>query len=202
MTLAERRSVRVAEAVARVRGIERAGGDGGGAVTRDTLKAIRGVLIELAAESELFPIEEFAPPGEGGCLYRLSEDPDHRFALYAVSARQRKSTPPHNHTTWAVVVGIRGEEENRFYRRLDDGATPGKGEVDQIGRAVVAPGTGVTLLPNDIHSIHIDGGEPALFLHMYGLGLEQLSARVWFNRETGTCKVYPANPDIRDAART
>ncbi len=201
MTLAERRSVRVAEAVARVRGIERAGGDGGGAVTRDTLKAIRGVLIELAAESELFPIEEFAPPGEGGCLYRLSEDPDHRFALYAVSARQRKSTPPHNHTTWAVVVGIRGEEENRFYRRLDDGATPGKGEVDQIGRAVVAPGTGVTLLPGDIHSIHIDGEEPALFLHMYGLGLEQLSERVSFDREAGTCKVYPSNPDIRDAAR-
>ena len=62
-------------------------------------------------------------------------------------------------------------------------------------------GTGVTLLPGDIHSIHIDGEEPALFLHMYGLGLEQLTARVSFDREAGTCKVYPSNPDIRDAAR-
>ena len=62
-------------------------------------------------------------------------------------------------------------------------------------------GSGVTLLPNDIHSIHIDGDEPGLFLHMYGLALDQLSERVFFNLETGDCKVYPSHPDIRDAAR-
>lgn len=201
MNLVERRSARVVETVARVRAIERAGVARDGTVTRDTLKAIRKVLIELAGETELFPVEEFAPPGDSDRLYRLSEDPDHRFALYAVSARRRKATPPHNHTTWAVVVGIRGEERNRFYRRVDDGATPGRGAVEEIDGAVVAPGTGVTLLPDDIHSIHIDGAEPGLFLHMYGRGLEQLSERVYFDRETGDCKVYPSHPDIRDAAR-
>jgi len=201
MNLAQRRSARVTETVARVRDIERAGVARDGAVTRDTLKQIRKVLIELAAEAELFPVAEFAPPGDSDRLYRLSEDPDHRFALYTVSARRHKATPPHNHTTWAVVVGIRGEEENRFYRRVDDGATPGKGTVDQVGRAVVAPGTGVTLLPDDIHSIHIDGDEPGLFLHMYGRALERLSERVFFDRETGDCKVYPSHPDIRDARR-
>ena len=201
MTVAKQRADRVAETVERVRAVERAGVARDGAVTYATLEQIRALLIELAAETELFPAAEFAPPGDGDCLYRLSQDSDHRFALYAVSARQRKSTPPHNHTTWAVVVGIRGAEENRFFHRVDDGATPGKAEVREFERTVVVPGTGVTLLPDDIHSIHIEGAEAGLFLHMYGLGLERLSERVYFDQANGTCQVFPAHPDIRDAAR-
>ncbi|MCH6553616.1 MAG: hypothetical protein IH793_05595 [Acidobacteria bacterium] len=165
---------------------------------------IKAVLMELAGRKEFFPDEDFPPAAnEKGYfpVYRLSEDEDHRFALYISTSIGEKDVPPHNHTTWAVITGVQGEEENRFYERVDDGATPGKGRVDQIGRAVVAPGTGVTLLPNDIHSIHIDGEAPALFLHMYGLGLEQLTARVFFDRKTGDCKVFASHPDIRDAAR-
>ena len=197
----QRRTVRVAETVERVRAVERAGIDRDGEVTRATLEEIKALLIGLAGEAQLFPAEEFQPPGQGDSLYRLSEDPDHRFALYAVSAHRGKATPPHNHTTWAVVAGIRGAEENRFYERVDDRQTPGRGEVEEVARTVVVPGKAVALMPEDIHSIHIDGEAPSLLLHMYGLALDHLPDRIYFDRETGEAKRFPGHPDIRDAAR-
>ena len=114
---AERRK-EIDAAVAEIRDIERRDG-----VNRASLEKIKARLIKLAALAELFTAGDFPPPGPGGkrhsCLYRLSEDADHRFALYANSARGGHGTPAHNHTTWAVIVGVTGEEENRFYDRVD-----------------------------------------------------------------------------------
>jgi predicted metal-dependent enzyme (double-stranded beta helix superfamily) len=67
----------------------------------------------------------------------LAQDDDDRFALYLNSARGSVATPPHNHTTWAVVVGFAGRELNRFYRRTEQGA------VEQIGEQAVEAGSGV-----------------------------------------------------------
>src|SRR5207253_9410733 len=70
-------------AVAEVRAIERADG-----VTRESLEKIKQRLIRLAARQDLFTARDFPPPEPGGkrnsCLYRVSEDADHRFALYEI----------------------------------------------------------------------------------------------------------------------
>jgi predicted metal-dependent enzyme (double-stranded beta helix superfamily) len=164
---AERRK-EIAAAVAEIRDIERRDG-----VNRVSLDKIKARLIKLAARDELFTAEDFPPPEPGGkrhsCLYRLSEDADHRFALYASSARGGHGTPAHNHTTWAVIVGVSGEELNRFYDRAVEGG------VREKGSAVVRQGTGVAFMPEDLHSIHIEA--PLINFHMYGLGLEQLHRR-------------------------
>ncbi len=198
MTVAEERARAVAETVARIRAVERERG-----VVRAALDEIKALLIELAARRVLFPWSDFPPPGEGegSVLYRLSEDEDHRFALYLSSARPGKGTRPHNHTTWAVIVGIEGDEHNRFYERLDDGSVPGRGEVRQSGERTVRPGTGVCLMPDDVHSIHVDGPQPTLHFHMYGLALEQLAGRIGFDVQAGTYEVFPPHRDIRAPAR-
>ena len=108
-------------------------------VTRESLDRIKQRLIRLAAREELFPASDFPPPAPGGklksCLYRVSEDPDHRFALYVNASLGGHSTPAHNHTTWAVIVGVTGEELNRFYDRTAD-VPREKGEYAvKIGRA-------------------------------------------------------------------
>src|SRR3989304_3231879 len=103
-------------AVADIRAIEQREG-----ITRSSLAKVKQRLIRLAARAALFPVQDSPPPEPGGkrhsCLYRLSEDADHRYALYANSSLGGHHTPAPNHTTWAVVVGGSGEELNRFYDR-------------------------------------------------------------------------------------
>lgn len=191
-TRAEERQRAIAETVARVREIESRQG-----VHPDSLEAIKGELMKLAAQTKLFPIEDFPPPeqaaGNPSCLYLLSEDDDHRFALYANSTDRRYVNAPHNHTTWAVIVGVRGEEPNRLYERTDDGG------VEETGTTVVKQGTGVAFMPDDLHSLDIPGGAPMLNFHMYGLAIPQLFKREYFNAREHSWHYYPPHTDIRDA---
>jgi predicted metal-dependent enzyme (double-stranded beta helix superfamily) len=176
-------------AVAEVRAIERADG-----VTRESLEKIKRRLMRLAARQELFTARDFPPPEPGGkrnsCLYRVSEDADHRFALYVNSSFGNYGTPAHNHSTWAVIVGVTGEELNRFYDRVDGG-------VREKGSAVVKQGMGVAFMPEDLHSIHISA--PLVNFHMYGLALEELHHREYYKADERAWKVFPPHSDIREA---
>jgi len=195
MSVREQRQASVAASVGRIRHIETSQG-----VTRDSLEGIKRELLELADHIELFPIEDFPPvESENGhdVLYRLSEDADHRFALYASTGTPGKSVPPHNHTTWAVIVGLHGNEHNVFYERTDDGATPGEGSLRESGGITINHGVGTAMMPQDIHSIHITDEDRTVHLHMYGLALEQLHERVMYDREEGTYRVFPASQNIQ-----
>lgn len=177
-------------AVADVRAIEARDG-----VTRESLERIKQRLIRLAARADLFTASDFPPPEPGGkrnsCLYRVSEDADHRFALYVNSSEGNYGTPAHNHRpSWAVIVGVSGEELNRFYDRAEPG-------VRQKGEHVVKQGTGVAFLPEDLHSIHIQA--PVINFHMYGLALEQLFHREYYDAKSAAWKVFPPHSDIREA---
>ena len=185
---AERRSA-IEAAVADIRAIEAREG-----VTRASLQNIKARLLRLAARTDLFDPKDYPPPEPGqklrSCLYRLSEDADHRFALYANASLGSYGTPAHNHTTWAVIVGVTGAELNKFYDRADGG-------VKVKGSDVVRQGTGVAFLPEDLHSIHIEA--PLLNFHMYGLALEQLHKREFYKEKERRWDVFPAHSDIREA---
>jgi predicted metal-dependent enzyme (double-stranded beta helix superfamily) len=189
MDRASERRKAIEATVADIRGIEKREG-----VTRASLENIKARLIKLAGRSDLFEPKDYPPPEPGqklrSCLYRLSEDADHRFALYANASLGGYGTPAHNHTTWAVIVGVTGEELNKFYDRAGGG-------VQEKGRDVVRQGTGVAFLPEDLHSIHIEA--PLLNFHMYGLALEQLHRREFYKEKEGRWDVFPAHSDIREA---
>ncbi len=191
-SIAERRNTAVGDAMSKIRGIEKTNG-----VNRDTLKEIREVLLGLAAKRELFPQADFPSASGDPLLYLLSEDDDHCFALYLSTGVPSRSSPPHNHTTWAVIVGIEGEEQNRMYERVDDGSEPGRGEVRMRDEFVVKKGTGICFMPDDIHSIHVVSEVPTRNFHMYGRSLEHLPERIQFDTDKGTYAVFPASPGIR-----
>ena len=159
------------------------------------LEQVKELLIKLAAHKDLFSLEDFPPPEADSkrrsCLYRLSEDDNYGFALYANVADGKVDAPPHDHTTWAVIVGLIGEEENRFYKKAEEG-------VAQTGGAVVKDGTGVALQPDDLHSIHINEGSPVLNFHMYGRALEQVPGRNYWSEPNKEWRTFPAHTDIRE----
>ena len=168
------RAAHVAAAIDQIRGIEAEG------VTPENLIRIRDVLMGLAAQEHLFPSADFPPPpnGEKGSnRYPLQEDDGGRFALYLNALNPGNETKPHDHTTWAVVVAVDGQELNRVYRRLDDGADPEHCEVVEDHQVMVEPGRGICLMPDAIHSIHTTGTVPTRHLHMYGLALDRLDER-------------------------
>jgi len=185
------RAAAVAAAIHRIREIQRSQG-----VTRPALAAIREELLTLAAQEQLFPTAEFPPPpaGEKGARrYLLQEDGDNRFALYLNALNPGNETKPHDHTTWAVVVAVEGQELNKVYERLDDGSDPARCDLRIREEIMVEPGRGICLMPEDIHSIHTTGGVPTRHLHMYGLALEKLDARKAYDPESGTVKPYNRN---------
>lgn len=187
----------VSEVVERVRMIEKDQG-----VTRASLEDIKAVLLALATHTELFPEEDFTTDkdDQGNFpIHRLAEDHDHRLAMYMSTSIGAKDVPPHDHTTWAVIVSVQGTEENRFYDKVGDFSVPGKGQIKHAGGMTVRPGVGVCLMPEDVHSIHPRNERPALILHMYGRALDHLPNRVTFNMAEGTYKVFPASPNIREA---
>ena len=192
MNLHQERAAAVRRLIDEARTIEKDG------VTRANLDKIGGLLSSLASRAELFPQEEFPLGAEGG-IYRLSEDPDHRFALYASAGGAGKKVPPHNHTTWAIIAGVHGAERNVVYERLDNGAQEG---VVQLREApskekTLRRGDVIAFLPDDFHHIETpaDSGN-ALHLHFYGLSLEHLPHRQTVDMKTNTAKRFMARPKI------
>lgn len=172
-----------------------------GTLDRAKLSAITERLERLASQPELFTRADFPPPAGGvgeSTRYRLNpDDRNDDVALYLNSINPGKKTIPHNHTTWAVIVAIEGEEENRVFQRTDDGSNPDFARIELTRELTVRPGTSIAFLPEDIHSIHVTGTQPTLHFHLYGRALETLTERIGVQPETGAIVRYNATPEFK-----
>jgi len=192
-SLSEQRRAAVAATLADVRQLT-----ADGAPDRAALAAVTARLEALAAQRELFTRADFPPPDAGqgvgaSTRYRLNaEDGDEGLALYLNSILPGKTTQPHNHTTWAVIVAVEGEEVNRLYDRTDDRSNPAQAQIHLAREFTVQPGASIAFLPDDVHSIHVVGGSPTLHFHLYGKPLERLTGRIGIDAETGAITNYNA----------
>ncbi|HTP61169.1 MAG TPA: rhodanese-like domain-containing protein [Burkholderiales bacterium] len=193
MQIQTERARAVGELIARVKAIEAAEG-----VTRASLDRIKAELISLASRTELFPPQDFANvPGRAGTIYHLAEDADGRFALYGSAGVPGKAQPPHNHTTWASIAGVFGDEHNVFYDRTDRGETPGEGSLKKTHELTIRKGSACAMLANDFHTIEVTSKTESLHLHLYGKTLEDLPDRITFaSSNGGKYARFMAKPDI------
>lgn len=168
------------------------------------LNEVAQVLLQLAARADLFPDAHFPAPaaGEQETLFLLGEDADQRNALYVWRPAPGLATAVHDHSTWVVVVGVEGDEPNTFWRRLDNGATPGHCRLEPAGQRRIGPGQWCSLGPRDIHSVAIDGTHAIKHLHLYGRSLMDLPERVDFDPVQGTWHVLTKKPAVLEPLRT
>jgi len=105
---------------------------------------------------------------QGFGVHLLHEEPNHDLAVFLISWLPSRGTTPHNHKTWAVVVGIEGGEQEVNWDRLDDGSRPGYADLKRGGERVMKTGDIALCYPEDIHSVWNVGSDISMSLHTYG----------------------------------
>ena len=107
-------------------------------------------------------------PEQGFSPHLLHEEANHDLAVFLISWLPNRGTTPHNHKTWAVVVGMEGCEQEVNYDRLDNGGKPGFADLKRSGAQVMKAGDVARCYPEHIHSVWNVGKEISMSLHTYG----------------------------------
>ena len=162
--------------------------EGSGPAALDKIKAL---LVDLALKSTLFPVQDFAMPQAQGRSHILHEEDGDGFGLYLTIGLPGKVAAPHNHGIWCVNAAISGTEEHRFWQRTDYGAKPGFAMVEEIGCVTVAPGTGMSMADQHIHSTSVLGDAPAFGLALYGYALSRFPSVVWYCPDLCSVRTTP-----------
>jgi rhodanese-related sulfurtransferase/predicted metal-dependent enzyme (double-stranded beta helix superfamily) len=171
---------------------------GDGQVTPEEMDGMGAALLRLAKRSDLFPEDQFAVvPERLASDFRLAEDADHRFALYASASRPNRATPPHNHDTWAIIASVRGRMRNSIFQRVDNRQSETDGKLELLREVDVEGDEIVCFAADDFHAIEVEGDRQTLHLHLYGSALDHQPNRIRFsNRSGGAYSIYDAPPHI------
>lgn len=156
----------------------------------DLFDQLGPLALRLAREGDILKPQHLsaATATEPG-LDLLHEEEDHSLAVMLVSWPAKFGVNPHDHNTWAVVAGVRGQEHNTTYARTDDGSVPDHAELSVKAEGSLNSGDLVCMKTGGIHSVRNDGDEVAVSLHTYGRHVNYTD-RVQFDLETGAVRPF------------
>lgn len=99
-------------------------------------------------------------------------DDGHLF-VDVITWNRSEFSPIHDHKTWAVLGCINGIERSQYWKRLDDGSTPGYAKIEMVSEKVCHPGEVVAMTGKGLHCVCncSHATEPTISLHVYGFDL-------------------------------
>ncbi|WP_212631909.1 hypothetical protein [Pseudomonas sp. KB-10] len=121
-----------------------------------------------------------ADPACGYGTTLLHVEADQTLFVVVDSWLPGRGVEPHDHGTWAAVVGLVGEERNCFWQRTDDGSNaPGSVELQRLEEHRIGPGEVLLMPSGTIHSVTNDSAAVTLSLHIYGRHLNCTDRRLF-----------------------
>jgi predicted metal-dependent enzyme (double-stranded beta helix superfamily) len=131
----------------------------------NNLGDVENILKQLV---ESFDFSKYRPAALGEELaYELDVSVNGSAALYLVSDGVEVVSPPHLHTTWAVILGIAGHEINQIYNVLDPVS-----RTAQLSKVIVVSKDDVITMASDhVHGTVSMRPEATFHLHPYGCSL-------------------------------
>ena len=132
------------------------------------LQAVAQALLSLgAAQADRLLAYPVAAAGQE-LLQGLAVSPSGGPSLYLVSDGVGVCSPPHSHLTWAVTVGLAGEEVNRLHE------CDAAGRWREVGEVRIGPGQVFAMADHQVHSTEVAGARATCHLHLYGRSLASL----------------------------
>ncbi len=156
----------------------------------EIFEQLRPLAKRLAGEDGWIEDRFYEPDEETGfSSFLLHEEKDHSLAVFAASWTPGMGVGPHDHDTWAVVVGVEGVERNIRYKRLDDRSNPDYAELEVKDELKAGPGDLVCIRKGGIHAVRNDSDKVTLSLHTYGTHINHTN-RSQFDLEARTAKEF------------
>lgn len=162
----------------------------GAANEKELLSQLRPLAQRVAASDDWRSERHYqADADQGFGVHVLHDEPDHSLFVTAISWLPGRGAPPHDHGSWAVVVGVDGPEKNTFWERTDDRSREGYAELRKIGDKVFDAGDVLALPNGTIHSVVNETARVTLSFHVYGRHLN-LARRSQYDPEKKTEKPF------------
>lgn len=123
----------------------------------------------LSDQTWLHPDHRQPIPGQFS-QYAVYRAEDGSLSIMAMVVPSGIATPVHDHRAWGLVGVYQGQQREKVYRRVDDGADPDHADLGQVAENILKPGDITTLLPpeGDIHMIETISDEPSISIHVLG----------------------------------
>ncbi|GHT93757.1 hypothetical protein FACS1894116_06460 [Betaproteobacteria bacterium] len=118
--------------------------------------------------------------------YLLYADPLDRLSIVSFVWGPGQKTPVHDHLTWGIVGGLRGEERETTYQKQADGS------YQTTGSGVLLPGqvTAVSPTIGDVHEVANNlSDRPSISIHVYGANIGRVNRHV-FDPVSGATKGF------------
>jgi predicted metal-dependent enzyme (double-stranded beta helix superfamily) len=147
-------------------------------------------LEKLILDPDFLNAQEFSIYPNEVILHR---DPERAFSIHAYFWEPRTTSAVHDHGSWGIVGAMIYPVRERKYRRMDDGRTDGRAELEELSRAWIKPGGTTWVLPLDagIHLMEAPEDRGAVSLSVYGRPVRYGYIQFFdLNRKT-VRRVYP-----------